>query len=165
MELFHPTLSNGGERYAKYLIKSLGPYTTHYLSFILQGAEVPFYIWYDDYPEHASPEYKGRVSKVKPGGQYGEASLILTGVNNTDRGWYNCKVLFLNREPNGAVVNVCCSNTRSVMRKSSLFYLVAEWNLVFCGGRGQAQDQHTSGSCGICQPSRQHSFALHCNWI
>ena len=31
-----------------------------------KGAEVPFYIWYDDYPEYASQEYKGRVSKVSP---------------------------------------------------------------------------------------------------
>ena len=73
---------------------------------ILQGAEVPFYIWYDDYPEHASQDYKGRVSKVRPGGQYGLASLILTEVKDTDRGWYNCKVLFLNREPNNAVVSL-----------------------------------------------------------
>ena len=74
---------------------------------ILQGAEVPFYIWYDDYPEHASQEYKGRVSKVPPDGQgqSGLASLILSEVKDTDRGWYNCKVLFLNREPNNAVVS------------------------------------------------------------
>ena len=74
---------------------------------ILQGAEVPFYIWYDDYPEHASQEYKGRVSKVPLDGQgqSGLASLILSEVKDTDRGWYNCKVLFLNREPNNAVVS------------------------------------------------------------
>lgn len=72
-----------------------------------KGAEVPFYIWYDDYPEHASQDYKGRVSKVPPDGQgqSGLASLILSEVKDTDRGWYNCKVLFLNREPNNAVVS------------------------------------------------------------
>ena len=77
------------------------------LTLILQGAEVPFYIWYDDYPEHASQEYKGRVSKVPLDGQgqSGLASLILSEVKDTDRGWYNCKVLFLNREPNNAVVS------------------------------------------------------------
>ena len=78
-----------------------------------QGAEVPFYIWYDDYPEHASQAYKGRVSKVRPGGQYGLASLILTEVKDTDRGWYNCKVLFLNREPNNAVVSAHSSLTQN----------------------------------------------------
>ena len=71
----------------------------------LQGAEVPFFIWYDDYPEHASADFKGRVSKVQVGSQYGLASLILNDVKDTDRGWYNCKVLFLNREPNNAVVS------------------------------------------------------------
>ena len=77
------------------------------LTIIFQGAEVPFYIWYDDYPEHASQEYKGRVSKVPLDGQgqSGLASLILSEVKDTDRGWYNCKVLFLNREPNNAVVS------------------------------------------------------------
>ena len=70
-----------------------------------QGAEVPFFIWYDDYPEHASADFKGRVSKVQVGSQYGLASLILNDVKDTDRGWYNCKVLFLNREPNNAVVS------------------------------------------------------------
>ena len=72
---------------------------------LLQGAEVPFFIWYDDYPEHASADFKGRVSKVQVGSQYGLASLILNDVKDTDRGWYNCKVLFLNREPNNAVVS------------------------------------------------------------
>ena len=77
------------------------------LTIIIQGAEVVFYIWYDDYPEHASQEYKGRVSKVPLDGQgqSGLASLILSEVKDTDRGWYNCKVLFLNREPNNAVVS------------------------------------------------------------
>lgn len=70
----------------------------------LQDKELPIYIWYDDYPEHASSDYVGRVSRVKPGEKYGLASLTLSDVKDTDRGWYNCKVLFLNRGPNNTVV-------------------------------------------------------------
>ncbi len=66
--------------------------------------DLPIYIWYDDYPEHASSEYAGRVSRVQPGGDYGHASLILSKVKAEDRGWYNCKVLFLNRTPEKTVV-------------------------------------------------------------
>ena len=41
---------------------------------------------------------------VLQGSSYGDASLVLSGIKATDRGWYNCKVLFLNREPHDAVV-------------------------------------------------------------
>ena len=40
---------------------------------------------------------------VLQGSSYGDASLVLSGIKATDRGWYNCKVLFLNREPHDAV--------------------------------------------------------------
>lgn len=89
----------------KHLYKSIMNFRLDLNITLLQGAEVPFFIWYDDYPEHASADFKGRVSKVQVGSQYGLASLILNDVKDTDRGWYNCKVLFLNREPNNAVVS------------------------------------------------------------
>ena len=36
-----------------YLKSEIFRYISNYVSIIFQGAEVPFYIWYDDYPEHA----------------------------------------------------------------------------------------------------------------
>ena len=75
---------------------------------------MPIYIWYDNYPTHADKDYTGRVSKVEPDTRqrdeyslhpaktkedYGLASLNITGVEEKDRGWYNCRVLFLNRDP------------------------------------------------------------------
>ena len=36
--------------------------------------------------------------------RYGLASLNLTKVTEKDRGWYNCKVLFLDRGPDASVV-------------------------------------------------------------
>ena len=37
--------------------------------------------------------------------RYGLASLNLTKVTEKDRGWYNCKVLFLDRGPDASVVS------------------------------------------------------------
>ncbi|KAK3923150.1 Protein turtle [Frankliniella fusca] len=65
-----------------------------------QGEDIPVYIWYENYPTHAAEEYKGRVSGVNPESSYGQASLNLTNIRETDQGWYECKVVFLNRAPN-----------------------------------------------------------------
>ncbi|XP_052122003.1 protein turtle [Frankliniella occidentalis] len=64
------------------------------------GEDIPVYIWYENYPTHAAEEYKGRVSGVNPESSYGQASLNLTNIRETDQGWYECKVVFLNRAPN-----------------------------------------------------------------
>lgn len=65
-----------------------------------QGEDIPVYIWYENYPTHAADEYKGRVAGVNPESSYGQASLNLTNIRETDQGWYECKVVFLNRAPN-----------------------------------------------------------------
>ena len=65
-----------------------------------QGEDIPVYIWYENYPTHAADEYKGRVSGVSPESSYGQASLNLTNIRESDQGWYECKVVFLNRAPN-----------------------------------------------------------------
>ena len=65
--------------------------------------ELPIYIWYDNYPTHADKDYAGRVTKIdafsSAGANFGLASLNITNVTEADRGWYNCKVLFLDRGP------------------------------------------------------------------
>ncbi|CAL1272285.1 unnamed protein product [Larinioides sclopetarius] len=58
-----------------------------------QGIKIPIYIWYDGYPPHAGDGYEGRVSLAE------KASLNLTNVHESDQGWYECKVYFLNRPP------------------------------------------------------------------
>nr|CAD7447453.1 unnamed protein product [Timema bartmani] len=65
-----------------------------------QGLEIPIYIWYDSYPTHSGEGYEGRVSRVSPDSPYGLASLNLTNIRESDQGWYECKVVFLNRSPN-----------------------------------------------------------------
>lgn len=65
-----------------------------------QGLDVPVYIWYDHYPPHYHDNYKGRVSGVHRVSHYGQASLNLTSIKEADQGWYECKVVFLNRLPN-----------------------------------------------------------------
>ncbi|XP_046664143.1 protein turtle-like isoform X8 [Homalodisca vitripennis] len=64
------------------------------------GLEIPIYIWYDSYPTHSGEGYEGRVSRVSPDSPYGLASLNLTNIRESDQGWYECKVVFLNRSPN-----------------------------------------------------------------
>ncbi|XP_059095272.1 protein turtle-like isoform X4 [Tigriopus californicus] len=73
------------------------PYVVQYRK---KGKDLPIYIWYANYPSHVDKEYAGRVSKIDSMDSiYGLASLNITNVNEKDRGWYNCEVLFLNRGP------------------------------------------------------------------
>ncbi|KAL0267074.1 UNVERIFIED_CONTAM: hypothetical protein PYX00_009440 [Menopon gallinae] len=76
----------------------------HPVPYVLQwekkGVEIPIYIWYDSYPTHSGEGYEGRVSRVSPDSPYGLASLNLTDIRESDQGWYECKVVFLNRSPN-----------------------------------------------------------------
>ena len=65
--------------------------------------EKPVYMWYSNYPSHVDTDYKNRVARVPAGSNYGLASLNLTRVTENDRGWYNCKVRFLNRSPDHSV--------------------------------------------------------------
>ncbi|XP_058454125.1 protein turtle-like isoform X3 [Malaya genurostris] len=63
------------------------------------GQEIPIYIWYESYPTHSGEGYEGRVSRASPDSSFGAASLNLTNIRETDQGWYECKVVFLNRPP------------------------------------------------------------------
>jgi len=73
------------------------PYVIHWQKI---GVKIPIYIWYDGYPPHLGEGYEGRVSLTDPK----EASLNLTNVRESDQGWYECKVFFLNR-PNEQLKN------------------------------------------------------------
>uniref|UniRef100_A0A8D8SYH6 Protein turtle n=1 Tax=Cacopsylla melanoneura TaxID=428564 RepID=A0A8D8SYH6_9HEMI len=70
-----------------------------------KGSDVPIYIWYDLYPPHVGAGYEERVSRVSPNSSYGKASLNLTNIRETDQGWYECKVVFLNRPPSSHTKN------------------------------------------------------------
>ncbi|KAL7027214.1 hypothetical protein ACKWTF_005365 [Chironomus riparius] len=76
----------------------------HPVPYVLQwekkGQETPIYIWYESYPTHSGEGYEGRVSRVSPDSPFGAASLNLTNIKESDQGWYECKVVFLNRSPN-----------------------------------------------------------------
>ncbi|KAI8035394.1 hypothetical protein M5D96_011837, partial [Drosophila gunungcola] len=75
----------------------------HPVPYVLQwdkkGSDLPIYIWYESYPEHIEEGYKGRVSRVSQDSPFGSASLNLTNIRESDQGWYECKVVFLNRDP------------------------------------------------------------------
>ncbi|XP_076274409.1 protein turtle-like isoform X5 [Rhynchophorus ferrugineus] len=70
------------------------------IEYFLKGQDIPIYIWYESYPTHSGEGYEGRVSRVSEDSPYGAASLNLTNIRETDQGWYECKVVFLNRSPN-----------------------------------------------------------------
>lgn len=66
------------------------PYVIHWQKI---GIKLPIYIWYDGYPPHWGEGFEGRVSLANSK----DASLNLTNVKETDQGWYECKVFFLNQ--------------------------------------------------------------------
>ncbi|XP_066142641.1 protein turtle isoform X2 [Euwallacea fornicatus] len=70
------------------------------IEYFLKGQDIPIYIWYESYPTHSGEGYEGRVARVNPDSNYGAASLNLTNIRESDKGWYECKVVFLNRSPN-----------------------------------------------------------------
>jgi len=55
------------------------------------NVKIPIFIWYEGYPPHAGDGYQGRTSLS------GQASLQLSNVQESDQGWYECKVFFVNR--------------------------------------------------------------------
>lgn len=80
--------------------KSFSNMTKNMTYFLLfQGLDIPIFIWYDNYPTHSGSGYEGRVARVSPDSPYGLASLNLTNIQESDQGWYACKVVFLNRSP------------------------------------------------------------------
>ena len=73
--------------------------------------------------------------------RYGLASLNLTKVTEKDRGWYNCKVLFLDRGPDAAVVSISSlsleesfnwyTNYNSIVRNVKILsFFPLEWYMV-----------------------------------
>ena len=78
---------------------------------------------YDNYPTHCSNDFLDpatnhcRIAKVDPNNRkgLGAASLNLTNIQEKDRGWYNCKVIHLNRHPEKEatdnVSNLICCNS------------------------------------------------------
>nr|CAD7398081.1 unnamed protein product [Timema cristinae] len=103
--LTHPGGEGGGSSDTR-KHASINPLTNHRCLVVMahgiaaQGLEIPIYIWYDSYPTHSGEGYEGRVSRVSPDSPYGLASLNLTNIRESDQGWYECKVVFLNRSPN-----------------------------------------------------------------
>lgn len=75
----------------------------HPVPYVLQwekkGQDIPIFIWYENYPTHSAEGYEGRVSRVTQDSPYGLASLNLTNIKESDQGWYECNVVFLNRPP------------------------------------------------------------------
>lgn len=57
--------------------------------------------WYDGHVT-VDHSYKGRVHLLDDAGHrgYGQGSINLTNIRESDQGWYECRVIFPNRTPN-----------------------------------------------------------------
>ncbi|XP_024870972.1 protein borderless isoform X1 [Temnothorax curvispinosus] len=59
------------------------------------------FTWHDGQVT-VEPTYKGRIHLLDDAGHrgYGQGSINLTNIRESDQGWYECKVIFPNRTPN-----------------------------------------------------------------
>jgi len=65
----------------------------HIVTWRKQGVEAPVFIAFDGYPPRLDATYAGRVRAVGAG-----ASIEIEAVRTTDEGWYECTVLFIDRD-------------------------------------------------------------------
>ncbi|XP_051155995.1 protein borderless isoform X1 [Leptopilina boulardi] len=54
--------------------------------------------WYAN-ATSAARDYSGRIHRLDDVSSYGQGSINLTNIRNSDQGWYECKVIFPNRTP------------------------------------------------------------------
>ncbi|KAH0950984.1 hypothetical protein HN011_005222 [Eciton burchellii] len=61
----------------------------------------PVFTWYDGHVTVIT-SYKGRIHLLDDAGHrgYGQGSINLTNIRESDQGWYECRVIFPNRTPN-----------------------------------------------------------------
>ena len=60
--------------------------------------EKPVFSWYDGVLT-ATESYVGRIALIDDN-RHGKAAVNLTSIQESDNGWYECKVIFPNRSPN-----------------------------------------------------------------
>ncbi|XP_043209726.1 protein turtle-like [Amphibalanus amphitrite] len=108
-----------------------------------QNSNTPLYIWYDGYPPHVADPYKGRVKRVDLSSKhYGMASLNMTNVTESDAGWYECVVHFLDRSPavlgNGTWVHLDVHAPPRLVRKppANIFVNLGDSEILACVAQG-----------------------------
>lgn len=47
----------------------------------------------------AAHDFVGRIHRLEDAAGYGQGSVNLTNIRDSDQGWYECKVIFPNRTP------------------------------------------------------------------
>ncbi|CAM1297979.1 IGSF9B (predicted) [Pycnogonum litorale] len=69
----------------------------HVIQWKKKGQSIPIYIWYKGYPPHRGKDYLKRVDLAHgEADRVGGASLNLTNVRESDQGWYECNIVYLN---------------------------------------------------------------------
>ena len=76
--------------------------TEHMIKWHKQGVEVPIFIQLNRLPAHIDANYQGRIRLLD------HASVEISGIRASDEGWYECSVVFIQRNddtnPNGTWV-------------------------------------------------------------
>ncbi|CAH1797170.1 unnamed protein product, partial [Owenia fusiformis] len=74
-------------------------YVDHIIQWKKEGIEVPIFIKYNGYEPHIDPHYSSRLELLS------QATIELMNIQQSDEGWYECKVTFLDgakeKENNG----------------------------------------------------------------
>ena len=68
-----------------------GEYVQHIITWRKQGLEAPIFILFDGYPPRMDTSFHGRIKLV------GQASIEISDIRVKDEGWYECSVLFLDK--------------------------------------------------------------------
>ncbi|KAI8484333.1 Protein turtle B [Branchiostoma belcheri] len=106
-----------------------------------QGVAIPVFILFNGYPPHIDPQFQGRVSLFQ------EASLQIDKVLAEDAGWYECKVVFLDRvdnaQKNGTWVHLKVYARPTFLDKSPalLQYNQGDTGRLFCVAAGHPPPQ------------------------
>ncbi|KAF5905338.1 protein turtle A-like isoform X2, partial [Clarias magur] len=72
-------------------VTSPNPLPLHVVEWVRLGYNVPILIKFGDYTPRVHPNYKGRVSLLQG------ASLVVDGLTLEDEGWFECRILLLDR--------------------------------------------------------------------
>ncbi|CAH1264017.1 IGSF9B [Branchiostoma lanceolatum] len=106
-----------------------------------QGVAIPVFILFNGYPPHIDPQFQGRVSLFR------QASLRIDKVLAEDAGWYECKVVFLDRvdntRKNGTWVHLKVYARPTFLDKSPalLQYSEGDTGRLFCVAAGHPPPQ------------------------
>lgn len=120
---------------------------------MFQGRTI--FSWYAN-ATSAARDYSGRIHRLDDVSSYGQGSINLTNIRNSDQGWYECKVIFPNRTPssrnNGTWLHLSIDGMfikRWRRRKKKFFFISSQYLIIFIQSNcvGEIRNFHFIVSC------------------